>query len=85
MLRKPATAWKVLLLSSLLSISALVGCQSAAPKLVGPPLPAPPELKSMVPDKNDKTGEVGLWMNMNDGQKEAVYRETVESVRRNWR
>jgi hypothetical protein len=39
----------------------------------------------MVPDKNDKTGEPGFWMNRPDAEKERNFREGVRAVKKTWK
>jgi hypothetical protein len=81
MLRKKKHFCGALLLTSWLSIFALASCQTAPAKTVMPPLPDPPLLSSMVADKNDKTGELGLWQSVVDAQAEAEWRERVRSYK----
>lgn len=73
-----------LLLSSLLTTSGLVGCQTTS-KIVPPPLPDPPTLESTVLMENPKTKELGFWISWPDMQAEAVFRETVKTVKEVWK
>lgn len=45
----------------------------------------PPDLNSMVPDNNDKTGEKGFWMNRPDAEKERNFREGVRATKKTWK
>ena len=72
-----------LLLTTLLIIG-VSSCATPIPKVAPPPLPERPVLKSIVKDKNDKTGEVGAWMNFPDLRKLTKYSESVEAVRGKW-
>jgi len=53
--------------------------------MVAPPLDDPPLLQSVVPDKNDRTGEAGFWMNRQDMNREAGFREKVRIIKREWK
>jgi hypothetical protein len=66
-----------------LSIIALAGCQGSV-KFAPPPLDDPPLLESMVPDKNDKTGEPGFWMNRSDAEDERNFREGLRATKKIW-
>jgi hypothetical protein len=46
--------------------------------------PDPPNLSSMKSDRNDLTGELGLWMNHDDAKKEAEFRETIRSLKKSF-
>lgn len=50
----------------------LSACASTVPEIVKSPLRAPPLLKSVVADKNDRTGLDGVWLDWGD------YKETLE-------
>jgi len=50
-----------------------------------PPLPERPVLTSIVKDKNDITGEMGVWMSIPDLRKLTKYSESIEAVRENWK
>ncbi len=52
--------------------------------MVAPPLDDPPLLTSVVPDKNDKTGTPGFWMDRQDMNREAGFREKVRIIKREW-
>ena len=69
----------------ILSILTAVGCGGNSAHFVAPPLDDPPALNSMVPDKNDKTGEPGFWMNRPDAEKERNFREGVRAVKKTWK
>lgn len=69
----------------ILSILTVVGCGGNSVALAPPPLDDPPALDSMTPDKNDKTGEAGFWMNRRDAEAERNFREGVRAVKRTWK
>ena len=65
----------------------IFGLASCLPQTASPLPPAvvlmlddPPLLQSFVPMKNAK-GEPGFWMNREDAEKEAVFREKVKIIR----
>lgn len=71
-----------------LLIFGLAFCLSACagkPVVAPPPLDPPPLLASMQADNNDRTGEPGLWMDLDDARKEASFRERVRAVIQNWK
>ena len=57
------------------------GC-AAGPRVKYTPPPMPPlgQYESVVPDKNDTTGEVGLWMSRGDAAGVLKERNTLRSV-----
>jgi hypothetical protein len=79
-IKRPA----IFLMMLWLSIFGLAGCQGAV-KFAAPPLDDPPLLESMVPDKNDKTGEAGFWMNRGDAEDERNFREGVRATKKVWK
>ena len=44
----------------------LSACGTTVPEIVRSPLRAPPLLKSVAADKNDKTGQEGVWLDWGD-------------------
>ena len=67
----------------------VVGCATPAKvKFVPPDTPPPAVLESVEVDKNDRTGEGGLWMNKGDGQKvlkeRSALRRIIEMYRAYW-
>jgi hypothetical protein len=60
------------------------GCAKTV-EFVPPPLQAPPELTSIVPDKNDRTGEKGYWMNRGDAEGLGGFFGHVNNVRGSWK
>lgn len=60
------------------------GCVTA-PVVAPPPLPERPAMKSTVKDRNDITGEVGVWMDISDARRLVRYIEDIEAVRAKWR
>jgi hypothetical protein len=64
----------------------LSGCASQAPivKTVLPEIPPPPQLESMVPDKNDATGDPGFWLSRPDAMAEAFWRGEIQAIKRAW-
>ncbi len=63
---------------------AMAGCAKTV-EFVPPPLKAPPSLASITPDKNDKTGEQGFWMNRGDGENLGEFFGHVNNVRKTWK
>jgi len=79
--------WTNLLLMSWLIIGAisLSSCCANRPMVAPPPLPERPALGSITQDRNDKTGELGVWMDFQDLRKMTKYAESVEAVREGWK
>jgi len=76
--------WINLLLMSLL-ITGASSCATTVQKVAPPPLPERPSLTSIVQDKNDATGEIGVWISIPDLRKLTKYSESIEAVRGNWK
>jgi len=74
-------------MTSLWITGVVVAASSCAtkPVIAPPPLPERPALASLVQDRNDQTGEVGVWMNFHDLRLLTKYAESVEAVRKTWR
>ena len=51
-------------------------------EMVYPPLPNQLILKSLIRDKNDKTNEVGWWIDDHDMKKTAKFTADIEIIRR---
>jgi hypothetical protein len=49
-----------------------------------PEIPPPPQLESMVPDKNDATGDPGFWLSRPDAMAEAFWRGEIQAIKRAW-
>lgn len=45
-----------------------------------PTVPAEPRLGSAVVDKNDKSGEAGIWMNTPDVKADLEYRAKLQTI-----
>lgn len=87
-MKKTWTRWT---LTSLLLLT-VAACANHGPIKVKYNFPAVPErvkMESVVPDRNDRTGESGLWMNVDDGKKNLKNRERlysiIEELRAFWR
>lgn len=65
--------------------SLISGCAGTRPVIAPPPLPERPVLASIVQDRNDRTGELGVWMGFGDLRKLTKYAESVEAVRQKWK
>lgn len=61
------------------------GCAGKTVEFVKPPLQDPPELASIVSDKNDQTGEKGYWMNRGDAERLAGFFGHINNVRESWK
>ena len=57
-------------------------------KFTPPATPPPGQYASVVPDKNDATGEAGLWMSRKDGagilKERSTLRSIIEQYRAYW-
>jgi len=73
----------MLTLTSLLTFSAS-SCVHR-PVVAPPPLPSKPVLASICADRNDRTGELGAWMSVEDLRVLAKYINRVETVREVWK
>lgn len=71
--------WSLVALVCILS-----GCGGRSIEFVRPPLQDPPLVKSVVADKNDKSGEDGVWMTWPDYQAEMLFNEHVRNVKKDW-
>lgn len=68
---------------TLLIFFGAAGCGKSI-EFVRPPLQAPPKLESVTPDKNDKTGEAGYWINRGDANNLGGFFGHVNNVREKW-
>lgn len=74
-------------MKSWLILLGLAVCLSACSTIefVRPPLRNPPLLKSVVPDKNDRTGEKGFWLDRPDLEATMGHFEHTRNVKELWK
>jgi hypothetical protein len=60
-------------------------CATAPARVAPPPLPERPVLASMVKDKHDGDGRLGVWLSFEDLRRLTKYAESVEAVRGKWK
>jgi hypothetical protein len=63
----------------------LSSCCANRPVVAPPPLPERPVLNSITQDRNDRSGELGVWMDFQDLRKLTKYAESVEAVKDTWK
>lgn len=76
--------WIAALTMSLLIIGAS-SCATVTPRVAPPPLPERPVLASLVKDRNDGDGRLGVWLSFEDLRRLTKFAESVEAVRGKWR
>jgi len=71
-------------------LTSFAACTTLAPRVnfIPPDTPPPSKLESAVIDKNDTTGEPGIWMNGKDAKtllkERVILRSIIEAYRTYW-